>query len=242
MAKYEKLAEQVIEKMFSGFAVDMKTGGLTVVAEADVKKADEALTKVFESVFRDKWEMLEAADDSLRNIAGEVDFASLNADPSSTGGSATDLAPADAAGAPAMESTKTFNFKKIFEGLMDEPESAEVSDGDQDFQSMQMGAGDAGQEGGTDSSGGGQQIDADPAAIGGQQDPMMDAGQQGGQVDPLAADGQQGGDQTGADASGGFDLTFGDDGQQDASVDGQQGAPVPGQDDDIVPGSAQPIV
>lgn len=223
MSKYEKLAAQIVDKMFEGYSVG-QDGKLVVVNEGAAKPADEAIRKMIRAKMQDRWSMLEAQDGSLADLAGEIKFEELNADPS---GMATTTA--GAVTEPKMESARTFNFKKVFEGLsdfetadnarpmMDDETDGKGEDGDEKFNDLQMGMDDS-DMGGDDMSG---DIDSDTGSLDGADSDLDDMtdDSMGGDLDDgeteISSDSDMGTDD-------GFDFDFTDLDDLDSDMGGDE--------------------
>lgn len=134
--KNSKLVSSILDNFFEGYTLDAN-GKLQVVNEGAAKKASEALSKLVLEQAREWWDQLESAETSLSDIADEITFQELNADPSSapldvkasaSGEPAPAAAPADA-GIPgdvlpesaddlkSLFGSDDFDFKSIFEGM-----------------------------------------------------------------------------------------------------------------------------
>lgn len=162
MPNNETLHSVVMDKFFEGFALK-KDGGLKVVNEDAAKQASSALSKIVLEQARDWWGQLEAAEESLANVADEISFEEMNADPSSQqmdhgSHSADDEAPemqAQGQEEMAMESadlknllgSEDFDLSSIFEmdhmddedAMMDDDADGEVVDGDENMDDLKLG-------------------------------------------------------------------------------------------------------
>lgn len=234
MTKYTAEMEKIFEAVFSGSSIDPRTGKMVESDPAAFARADKALTKILEQVFKEKWLVKESETDSLSHMAGLIKFEELNAGPSSVKGAGGTAKPAPSS--TMGESKKpTLGFAKIFEALEDfdpSQDSGQVEDGDDDFTDAQMGAGHEGDIAGSDED---MSLDGeeDPSQMGGSQmgddqmDDTMMGGQQGGQMG-----GEMGDDDLGDDSALDFDLSnldsFSDlnDGSQ---MGGQQGSQMGGE-------------
>ncbi len=170
MSRYNKIIKDILDGIMEGYTLD--DGKLKVVNEAATKAADAALHRLVLEKSRDLWDQLEAAEDSLTDVAEEISFEELNADPSSVdmtmsvGGNepATPEVDAAAMGAePTLENllgSDDFDLTSVFEvmdaqepppaaGHRDEPTMMEepgdeddVVDGDEDFSDLEVGMDD----------------------------------------------------------------------------------------------------
>lgn len=156
MPNNENLHTVVMDKFFEGFALK-KDGALKVVNEDAAKQASSALSKIVLEQARDWWGQLEAAEDSLSNIADEISFEELNTDTSSqemSHGSISDGDDEPVMPEPeemTMESadlknllgSEDFDLSSIFEmdDMDDEDDDAdgEVVDGDEEMDDLKLG-------------------------------------------------------------------------------------------------------
>ncbi len=127
MSRYNKLIKEILDGIFEGYSLE--DGKLKVVNESAAKSADGALHKLVLEKSRDLWDQLEAAEGSLSDVAEEISFEELNADPSSVDmtlhAGANEPAPqVDAAAAGETEPTlenllgsDDFDLSSVFEGL-----------------------------------------------------------------------------------------------------------------------------
>lgn len=208
MSRYNKLIKEILDGIFEGYKLD-ETGKLKVVSESAAKTADSALHRLVLEKSRDLWDQLEASEDSLSDVAEEISFEELNADPSSVdmtlhAGANTDtpeLAPQEEPTLESLLGSEEFSLDGIFEvldaheppmadgGPKDEPtmmdavgdEEEDVVDGDEDFENLDGGFDDAGM-GSSDMEGGeeGDEMGMDPE--GGEMDMEPEGGEMG--MDP----------------------------------------------------------
>ena len=171
MSRYNKLIKEILDGIFEGYALE--DGKLKVVNESAAKSADSALHKLVLEKSRDLWDVLEANEESLADVAEEISFMELNADPSSVD---TSVPVVDASGEeqqqvqePTLENllgSEDFDLDSIFEVLgvhdgkvhrdeptMHDPEDRvnegpegeeDVEDGVEDREDMEWGGDDAG--------------------------------------------------------------------------------------------------
>ena len=156
MSRYNKLIKEILDGIFAGYALD-EDNKLKVVDEAATKTADAALHKLVLEKSRDLWDQLEAAEGSLQDVAEEITFEELNADPSSvdmtltTGGNEPETPDVDAAamGAePTLENllgSDDFNFNSVFE-VLDANEPPMADGGPKDEPTMMEQPGDEEEE------------------------------------------------------------------------------------------------
>jgi len=90
MSRYTKLLEEVLDSFFEGYTYDPKAKKIRVLDEAAAQKASRALSKLVLEKSRDLWGALDNASSELRQAGGEIDFQTMNADPSRMGRSPMD--------------------------------------------------------------------------------------------------------------------------------------------------------
>ena len=109
MSRYQTLMTEILDQIFEGHHPN-KDGKLEVVNEKAAKKAEDLIHTLVLEKSRDLWDQLEAAEGSLQEIADEISFEEMHADPSSidtslTGASAEPKASAAVPAAGAAEET-----------------------------------------------------------------------------------------------------------------------------------------
>lgn len=122
MSRYNKLIKEILDGIFEGYALE--DGKLKIVNEGAAKTADSALHKLVLEKSRDLWDVLESNEESLADVAEEISFMELNADPSSVD---TSVPVVDASGEeqqqvqePTLENllgAEDFDLGGIFEVL-----------------------------------------------------------------------------------------------------------------------------
>lgn len=146
------LFRDVISKMMESVTLD-NDGQLKVLNEESMSEADDLLNQMVVETARDWWAQLESAEDSLADMADEISFNELNADPSHVGSPALDLdkdegPEGDMQNVDTMESLlgkDDFDLNSIFEGFReDEDDDIGMDDGDDDFSDLMRGDDDKG--------------------------------------------------------------------------------------------------
>lgn len=138
------LFRKFVPMMMEAVTLDAK-GNLKVINEAAMAKSEDLLSQVITETAREWWAQLESAEDSLANMADEISFSELNADPSHVASAPLPPKKTGKSSSQTLESLlggKDFNFGKIFE--MAEDGHGDNLDGDEQYDDLMRGDDEAG--------------------------------------------------------------------------------------------------